>query len=150
MDRSPAAKEPSPAPSTSTKGLKSVLAKARRSRKDDSSVAPGTDGASDDDERNSIDSLVRNSTRSSIDGGSSIGGSKISKLIPKRIKKKIEQKEEAERQLQVQEEDSRGRSQEDSTATSAGDPGLSTKKSRSTMADDERNSLLTIESGPES
>ncbi len=150
MDPHPAAKEPSPAPSTTSKGLKGVIAKARRSRKDDSSITTGADDTNDDNERNSIDSLVRNSTRSSIDDGQSGASSKMSKLIPKRIKKRMEQKEEAERQQQAGDEDARGRSWEDSTATSAGKPGLSMKTSRSTMADDERNSLLTIESGNES
>ena len=108
MEHSPVTKESSPAPSTATKGLKSVIAKARRSRKDDSSIATGTDETIDDNERNSIDSLVRNSTRSSMDDGQSGGSSKMAKLIPKRIKKRMEQKEEAERQLQAEEEDARG------------------------------------------
>ena len=151
MEQSSVAKEPSPAPSTASKGLKGVMAKARRGRKDDSSTATGTDDSGEGiGQRDSVDSLVRNSTRTSIDEGQPSGSSKMSKLIPKRIKRKMEQKEEAERQLQAEEEDARGRSVEDSTATSAGASGLSAKRSRSTMADDEGNSLLTMESGTES
>ena len=151
MEPSTAAKEPSPAPSTASRGFKGVMAKARRNRKDDASSATGLDDSGDGNgQRNSVDALVRNSTRSSIDDGLPSGSTKMSKLIPRRIKKKMEQREEAERQVQAEEEDARGRSVEDSTATSAGGSGLSAKRSRSTMADDEGNSLLTVESGPES
>lgn len=152
MEHSPA-KESSPAPSTTTKGFKSVMAKARLGRKDDSSMAslPDADDGSDHNgQRNSLDSLTKYGTRSTIDDGQPGGGSKMSKLIPKRIKKKIEQGKEAERQLQAEEEDPRGRSVEDSAATSAGRSHLTAQRSGSTLADDEGNSLLTVESGPES
>lgn len=149
MEHSPA-KDPSPAPATTSKGFKSVMAKARIGRKDDSSrgSVPDADDSSDRTaQRNSLDSLSKNGTRTSLDENQPSGGSKISKLIPKRIKKKLEQREEAERQLQAEEEDARGRSVEDSAATSAG----SAQRSGSTLADDEGNSsLLTVESGSES
>ena len=147
------AKEPSPAPSTAPKGFKSVMAKARLGRKDDSAVAslPDADDSSDrTGQRSSFDSLTKNGRRTSLDESQTSGSSKISKLIPKRIKKKMEQKEEAERQLQAEEEEARGRSVEDSAATAAGGSHLSAQRSGSTLADDEGNSLLTVESGGES
>lgn len=146
-------KEPSPAPSTASKSFKNVMAKARLGRKEDSAIGPTPDPDDSSErsgQRNSLDSLARDGTRGSLDEGQPSGGSKMSKLIPKRMKKRLGTREEAERQLQLEEEESRGRSVEDSAATSAGRSQLYAQRSGSTLADDEGNSLLTLESGPTS
>ena len=153
MDQSPV-KDTSPAPSTASKGLKGVMAKARLGRKEDASTVSMT-GTEDSGERNglrnSVDSLIRNSTRSSTDEGQPSGTAKLkSKLIPKRIKRKLEEKDQVEKQLQADEEDARGRSVEDQTATSAERPYPSMNRSRSTLGDEEGNSLLTVESDTQS
>lgn len=152
MEPSPA-KEPSPAPPTASRGFKSVINKARLGRKDDPSIMSptGTDDSGEHNgHRSSLDSLFRNSTRSSIDEVQPSGGSKISKLLPKRIKKKLEQRDEAERQVHAEEELGRGRPVAESAATSTGHSRFAAQRSRSTLADDEGNSLLTVESGLES
>lgn len=140
--------DPSPAPSPNLKGFKAVVAKAKL-RKDDSS--PNSPAATDDSSgrtgiRNSIDSLVRNSTRSSVDDGLPSGPSNMSKLIPGRVKKKKRQREEAERQQRIGEE-YRGRSLVDQAATSATRTQLaSVNRSKSSLAGSEGNSLTTLES----
>ncbi|KAL8772745.1 MAG: hypothetical protein Q9209_002090 [Squamulea sp. 1 TL-2023] len=143
------AKEVSPEPST--RGLKSVLSKARRGGKSNASKVSvtGTDSL-----RSSIDSSqdkIHVSRGSSLDDGLSTNNSaSISKLIPNRIhKKRLERKaakqvaqEQAE--LEAQDEDGRGRSISDQAATAAG----TLRRSRSTLG--EEASLLTNDSDAES
>lgn len=127
-----AASEVSPPPSG--RGLKSVLAKARRGGKDSSSTPSnnGTDNSSEGHGiRSSIESIrerARTSRESSIDDGmvTTSKSHPLSKLIPGRIKKRLkkyggtEREEESEEQGEEgdQEEDGRGRSISDQAATS--------------------------------
>ena len=152
METSPAP-DVLPSPTPSSKGFKSVIAKAKLISRDDSPsvVLPDTeDGVERNGMRNSIDSLVRRSTRSSVDDGLPAGPSNMSKLIPGRVKKKKKIREEAERLLR-EEEKARGRSQGDQIATSATvDQTPTLSKSQSSLSEDEGNSLITIDSNTES
>lgn len=145
---------------TSGRGLKGVLAKARRGGKDSSSTPPNnsTDNSSDGHGvRSSLDSVrerIRTSRESSIDDGT-VTTSKshsLSKLIPGRIKKRLrkhggtEREEESEELGEDggQEEDGRGRSISDQSATSA-EPKRSTRtgsRSQSTLGG---SSLITYD-----
>ena len=153
----------SPAPSTTEpKGFKGLVAKAKLGRRD----APSTtslNGSSVSDEaserggiRNSVDSLmdkVRDSRGSSLDDGLPSGPSNLSKLIPGRVKNKRRKREEAELQLQQETADSRGRSADGQTATSAVPSALSgNSRSPSALEEDEEEdggSLITVESETE-
>lgn len=153
-----AASEVSPPPSG--RGLKGVLAKARRGGKDSSSTPSnnGTDNNSSEGHgiRSSIESIrerARTSRESSIDDGT-VTTSKshpLSKLIPGRIKKRLkkyggsEREEESEEQGEEgdQEEDGRGRSISDQAATSA-DPRSRESQSQSTI-DSVSSSLATYD-----
>ena len=157
------AKSVSPAPSTSEqKGFKGLVAKAKLGRKE----APSTtslNGSSISDEvseragtRNSVDSSrdkVRDSRGNSLDDGHPSGPSNLSKLIPRRIKKKRRKRDEAEQQLQQETADPRGRSADGQTATSAVPTALpGNNRSRSALGEDEEEdgeSLITIESDTE-
>ena len=147
-----ASQTPEISPSPTARGFKGVIAKARLNKKDDSSVASIV-SADDLNEgggiRASIDSLRRDSTKSSLDDGLPSGPSSMSKLIPGRVKKKRRQREEAERQLQL-EESARGRSPDDQAATAANGDTLAASKSQSTLGEDEDNGLLTGDSDTES
>lgn len=151
--------ELSPAPSVSTtsgKGLKTVLKKVRLGRKDDASTTSlnGSDEGNTEQGglRKSVDSLLdraRDSNRTSVDeNGLPTGPSNLSKLIPGRIKKKRRKREEAEQQQQ-EIGDSRGRTLDDQTATSAEPRLQSGNKSRSSLGEDGE-SLISVESDPES
>lgn len=121
-------------PPPSGRGLKGVLAKARRGGKDGSST-PSNNGTENSSEgrgvRSSLDSIrdkVRTSRGSSIDDGtvSTSKSHSLSKLIPGRIKKRLKkhggtEREESEEQGEEgdQDEDGRGRSISDQAATSA-------------------------------
>lgn len=152
------ASEVSPPPSG--RGLKGVLAKARRGGKD-SIVSLSNNGVDNGSEnhgiRSSLESIsgkVRTSRGSSIDDGT-VTTSKshpLSKLIPSRIKKKLkkhgttERDEESEEQGEDgdQEEDGRGRSIGDQAATAA-DPKRPTptgSRSQSTLGG---SSLITYD-----
>lgn len=144
-------KDISPAPSTSTKGFKGVVAKARLGRnRDDSTISlNGSDeGTEQSGIRNSVDSLVdkvREGRNASLDDGLPPGPSNLSKLIPGRVKKKRKKREEAE-QLQQEITEGRGRSVEDQPATAAQPRKLSKdNRSRSTL-DGDGGSLITIDS----
>ena len=157
-------KEVSPAPSKSTKGLKSVLNKARLARRDDPSTASTTsfNGTEEGSERgggirNSVDSLLdraRESRGNSIDDGLPSGPSNLSKLVPGRVKKKRRKRAEAE-QLQQELAEERGRSIDDQTATSAQRKGEAPGKSRNGLEGDEEegeeeaDSLMTVDSDSE-
>ena len=145
----------SPAPSG--RGLKGVLAKARRAGKDTSSTTSvnGTDNSSDSHRlRSSIDSTrdrARTSRESSIDDGTTTASNtrKLSKLIPGRIKQKLKKKGGAEREgeLEEQEEeedqdDGRGRRTSDQAATSADLTRSAGSRSQSTLGGI---SLITID-----
>ena len=142
-----------PSPTLSAIGLKSVIAKAKINRKDEAS--PNSPASLQESKernggRNSIDSLVRNSTRSSVSDGLPPGPSSMSKLIPGRAKMKRRKREEAERILQL-EELARGRDPNYQTATAAANgTRLAASKSQSTLDDDdEDNSLITVDSETE-
>lgn len=144
-----AASEVSPPPSG--RGLKGVLAKARRGGKDSASTPSnnGTDNSSESHGiRSSLESIrerARTSRESSIDDGTltTSKSHSLSKLIPGRIKKRLkkhggtEREEGSEEQAEEgdQEEDGRGRSISDQAATSA-DPKRPTptgSRSQSTL-----------------
>ena len=144
----PASKEASPAPSE--RGLKGMLAKARRSRKDNSSTTSvnGTDNSSEiHGVRNSVDSLLDKalpSRHSSLDDGKSTAGDKLAKLVPSRIKKKRRERKEAEQQ---QYEEDRGRSLGDRGRASVDRESHSGQQS---PGDDGDSSLITMDSDIES
>ena len=96
---------------------------------------------------------VRDSRGSSLDDGHPSGPSNLSKLIPRRIKKKRRKRDEAEQQLQQETADPRGRSADGQTATSAVPTALpGNNRSRSALGEDEEEdgeSLITIESDTE-
>ena len=129
-----------------------MVAKARLGRnKDESTISlnGSEEGSEPGAVRTSVDSLIdraRESRKSSVDDdGLPSGPSNLSKLIPGRAKKKRRKRAEAE-QLQQEIADSRGRSVEDQTATSAEPRKLSKdNRSRSTLGTD-GGSLITIES----
>lgn len=152
MEASPVL-EPSPSPSQEPKGLKGVLAKAKFKKDDASSVsiaATDDSGERNSGIRNSIDSLMRNSARSSVDDGLPSGPSAISKLIPGRAKKKRRKLEEAEKRQQ-EDEDLRGRSVSEQAATSAKNiPRLPVNQSETSLGEEENNSLITLDSEVES
>ena len=147
------AKEASQSPA-GTNRLKSVLSKARRTKKEnnastvsiavteDSSEGPGS-GA-----RNSIDSLVA-SRQSSLDDGTS---TKFAKLIPGRVKRKRRKQEAAEAAERQQQEDElgRGRDTSDQIATAAELRPNAPNRSHSTLDGDEGSSLMTVDSDAES
>ncbi len=143
----PVSKEASPA--SSERGLKGVLAKARRSRKDNSSTPSvnGTDNSSEGQGiRNSVDSLLDKalpSRHSSIDDEKSSAGDKLSKLIPARIQKKRRERKEAEQQQQYEE---RGRSISDRGRA----PGDHDAQSGPQSPVDDGGSLITMDSDTES
>ena len=148
-------KDLSPAPSASgapSKGLKSVLAKARLGRKENPSTASlnGSDESEIGGLRNSVDSVdkTRDGGRSSVDDGLPAGPSGLSKLIPGRVKKKRRKREEAE-QLQQELTEGRGRSADDQAATAAVARRESVNGSRTTLGE-ENGSLITVESDIES
>ncbi|KAL8802584.1 MAG: hypothetical protein Q9200_006539 [Gallowayella weberi] len=149
------AKEVSPEPST--RGLKSVLSKARRGGKNNASKVSinGTDNSGSI--RSSIDSTndkFRPSRNPSLDDALSTNNSgSISKLIPNRISKKRKERKIAKQAAQEQEdldaqeeEQGRGRSISEQAATAAAP--LPTKRSPSKLA--EEASLLTNDSDEES
>ncbi|KAL8733252.1 MAG: hypothetical protein Q9166_002269 [cf. Caloplaca sp. 2 TL-2023] len=145
-------KEVSPEPST--RGLKSVLTKARRGGRNNASKVSvnGTDNSGSI--RSSIDSShdrIRASRGSSLDEGLSTNNTaSISKLIPNRIQKKRNERKAAKQaaqeqdELDAQEEDGRGRSISQQAATAA----APLQRSRSTLG--EEASLLTNDSEDES
>lgn len=142
-----ASKEASPAPSE--RGLKGVLAKARRSRMDNSST-PSVNGTDNSSEgrgiRNSIDSLLDKALPSrhpSVDDGKPTAGDKLSKLVPARIKKKRRERKEAEEQ----QEQERGRSIGSQGGASADHDPQSGQQS---PGDDGGSSLITLDSEIES
>lgn len=146
------AKEVSPEPST--RGLKSVLTKARRGGKANASkVSINGDNSSDSHGiRSSIDSgqdRFRVSRGSSLDDGVSVSTSNISKLIPNRIQKKRKErkaaKQAAQDEAEAQQDHGRGRSISEQAATAAAPP---LERSRSTLA--EEGSFMTNDSDGES
>jgi len=153
----PVTKETSPAPSS--KGLKGVLAKARRGLKDNSSTLSvnSTDNSSSSHGgiRSSIDSKVeklksRATGESSHNDGDNPGSGGIAKLLPRRSRKKRRAREAPE---QDQEEAIRGRSIGDrrsNGATGDLDPFEITGENQSPLDDDGGSSLLTYDSDPES
>ncbi|KAL8918933.1 MAG: hypothetical protein Q9172_005201 [Xanthocarpia lactea] len=146
------AKEASPEPST--RGLKSVLSKARRGGKTNASKVSinGTDNSGSI--RSSIDSSqdkLRASRGSSLDDGVSTNNSgSISKLIPHRIQKKRKERKatkqaaQEQEELDAQEQNGRGRSISEQAATAA----APLQRSPSTLG--EEASLLTNDSDVES
>lgn len=148
-----AAKETSPAPSS--KGLKSVLTKARRGLKDNSSTLSvnGTDTSSNSHGglRSSIDSTVeklkpRTSADTSQNEGDKSGSSGIAKLISSRSRKKRKKARAAAEQ--DQEEATRGCSiGERASHGASGDLDASDKTPED---DDGGSSLLTYDSDLES
>ena len=145
-------KEPSPAPSTSSKGLKGTVAKARIARTGESSGSSLKETENEAERggvRNSVDSLLdrtRGSRQASLDDGLPSGPSNLSKFVPGRVKKKKKKREEAERAQA--EEKRRGRSIE--VQRPLGPTAESTdNRSRSTLGDGE-GSLTTHDSDPES
>ncbi|KAL8839336.1 MAG: hypothetical protein Q9176_004517 [Flavoplaca citrina] len=151
MDSEP--KEVSPAPST--RGLKSVLSKARRGSKKNGSKVSVNAPDNSDSVRSSIDSSrdkIRASRGSSLDDVVSTNNTaSISKLIPNRIQKKRKERKAAQQAAQEQEdlvaqdEDGRGRSFSQQAATAAGAP---LNRSRSRLG--EEASLLTDDSDTDS
>ncbi len=143
----PASEEASPAPSE--RGLKGVLAKARRSRMDNSSTPSvnGTDNSSEGHGiRNSVDSLLDKALPSrhpSIDGGKPTASDKLSKLVPARIKKKRRERKEAEQQ----QEEVRGRII-GSQGGASGD--YESQSGQQSPGDDGGSSLITMDSDIES
>lgn len=147
-------------PARSSKGLKSVLRKARAGRKDNASTLSvnGTDNSSSSRGgiRSSIDStagkLKSNTTgEASHNDGDDSGNHGINKLIPARIRKKRRKAREAAEQ--EQEGPARGRSFGDTPSNGAmGDHAASdiTGESQSTRDDDDDgSSLITYDSDPE-
>ena len=144
--------EISPAPSTSSKGLKAI-AKARINRKAESSTSLIKEADIEGERggvRNSVDSLLERtrSRRTSLDDGLPSGPSNLSKLVPGRVKKKKKRREEAER-LQREAEEERGRRPDDQAATSALTSPHADNQSRSTL-DEGEGSLGAFDSDPES
>lgn len=143
----PASKEPSPAPSE--RGLKGVLAKARRSRMDNSST-PSVNGTDNSSEgrgiRTSVDSLQDKTLPSrlpSSDDGKPTASDKLSKLVPARIKKKRRERKEAEQQ----QEEVRGRS----IGSQGGPSGdYESQSGQQSPGDDGGSSLITMDSDIES
>ena len=144
----PGSKEASPAPSE--RGLKGVIAKAKRSRKDNSSItsANGTDNGSEGHGiRNSVDSLLDKalSTRhSSVDDSKLTASDKLSKFVPARIQKKMRERKDAEQQ---QYEEERGRR----IGYQGGSPAdYEPHPDQQSPGDDGGSSLITMDSDPES
>ncbi|CAL8583610.1 hypothetical protein XPA_009231 [Xanthoria parietina] len=145
------AKEVSPAPST--RGLKSVLSKARRGSKKNASKVSVNAPDNSDSVRSSVDSSRdkrRASRGSSLDDGLSTNNTgAISKLIPNRIQKKRKERKAAQQaaheqeELVAQDEPGRGRSISEQAATAA----APLHRSRSTLG--EEASLLTNDSDTE-
>lgn len=151
-----AVKSVSPGPSSSTsKGFKSVIAKARLGRKEGPSTGSlnGSDESSEQSGvRNSVDSLV-DRRHNSVNDGLPSGLNKVSKLIPGLVKKKkIRKRGEAE-QLPQELAESRGRSIDDQTATAA-EPNaqIDDNESRDTLGEggEDGGSLISVESDNES
>ncbi|KAG8525731.1 uncharacterized protein KY384_000491 [Bacidia gigantensis] len=146
--------ELSPSPSTSSKGFKGALVKARNNLKNDTAVRSSSQGDYDGERggvRNSVDSLIdraRNSRVSSVDDGLPSGPSNLSKLVPGRTKKKQKRLDEAKQALKEAEGD-RGRSADDQTATAAIPQQATENRSRSTLGEGE-GSLSINDSDPES
>ncbi len=142
-------------PTRSTKGLKGVLTKARRGRKDNPATLSINGGDS-----SSIRSGFRSSTDSTVEklrsqtteetghhDGDDLGHSRITKLIPGRLRKKRRKAREGEEQ--DQEEATRGRSIGDRPNNgSAGDHEGSdiAGGSQVPLDDDGGSSLLTYDS----
>ena len=126
------------------------MAKARIGRKTDTTPAPSNDGDGGSERgglRNSVDSLIdraRSTRAGSVDDGLPPGPSSLSKLVPRRVKKKQRRRQEAEK-VQREAERGRGRSAEDQTATSALSSPVVDNRSRSTLGDGE-NSSITVDS----
>ncbi|KAI4187742.1 MAG: hypothetical protein LQ348_004025 [Seirophora lacunosa] len=144
------AKEASPEPSS--RGLKSILTKARRRGKNTSVVSINDNDSDTHPIRSSIDSSLRVSRGSSLDDARSINSSNgISKLMPNRIQKKRRERKAAKQAAKeeenddAQEDDGRGRSISGQAATAA---ATIPSRSESTLA--EERSLLTDESDVES
>ena len=145
------AKDVSPAPST--RGLKSVLSKARRGSKKNASKVSVNGPENSDSVRSSIDSsrdripITRGSSLE--DGLSTNNTGTISKLIPNRIQKKRKERKAAQHAAQEQEdlaaedEHGRGRSLSDQAATAA----AALHRSKSPLGEDA--SLLTNDSDTE-
>ncbi|KAL8709894.1 MAG: hypothetical protein Q9225_007387 [Loekoesia sp. 1 TL-2023] len=144
------AREASPEPST--RGLKSVLSKARRGGKNNASKVSINDNSSDSyGIRSSLDSSqdkLRVSRGSSFDDSlSTANTSSMSKLIPARIQKKRKERKatkQAAKEEEEAEDDGPGRSIGEQAATAA--PLL--QRSQSTLA--EEGSLMTNDSDGES
>ncbi len=147
-------------PARSSKGLKSVLRKARTGRKDNSSTLSvnGTDNSSSSlgGIRSSIDSTVEKlkshvTEDSAHNNGDDAGLGRISKLIPGRIRKKRRKAREAAEQ--EQEEANRGRTIGDKPINGdLGDNNASetTGEGQSPIDDDDGgSSLITYDSDPE-
>ena len=146
-------------PARSSKGLKSVLRKARPGRKDNGSTLSviGTDNSSSSRGgiRSSIDSTVEKlkshgTDDSNHNDGDDSGTGRISKLIPARIRKKRRKAREATGQ--EQEEANRGRSIGDRPVkgdASDHDTTEITGEGQSAEDDDGGSSLITYDSDPE-
>ena len=147
-------KEPSPAPSASSKALKGSLAKARIARTGESPASSFRDTETEIERggiRNSVDSLVdrtRGSRQTSLDDGLPAGPSNLSKFVPGRVKKKKKRREEAER-AQAEEERKRGRSIDVQVPPGAA-PIPTDNPSRSTLGDGEGSLITSNDSDPES
>lgn len=150
--------ETSPAPLS--KGLKSVLRKARHGRKDNASTLSvnGTDNSSSSHVgiRSSIDSTVEKlkshvTEDSGHNDGDDSGTGRISKLIPGRIRKKRRKAREAAEQ--EQEEANRGRSIGGRPINGDivdNDVSEATGEGQSPIDDDDGgSSLITYDSDPE-
>lgn len=148
------AKETSPSPAP-TNRLKSVLAKGRRKKDNKASnvsiaVTENSSEGPSSGPRNSIDSLGA-SRQSSLDDGTT---SKMSKLLPGRLKRKKKKQEAAEaaeatERQQDEDEEGRGRDTSDQTATAAAAAAQrpsAPNRSHSTLDGDEGSSLLTVDS----
>ena len=147
-------------PARSSKGLKSVLRKARTGRKDNSSTLSvnGTDNSSSSlgGIRSSIDSTVEK-LKSHVtedpahNNGDDAGLGRISKLIPSRIRKKRRKAREAAEQ--EQEEANRGRTIGDKPINGDlgdNDASETTGEGQSLIDDDDGgSSLITYDSDPE-
>ena len=147
-----APKEQSPTPSGH--GIKGVLIKARRGFKDNvssTSVNGTTTSSGDPSIRSSLDSqteLGNPSRVSSIDNGAPSSGKKLSKLIPgleKRKRKKREKAEQAEQGEEVEDEP-RGRTVGDQTATTTTSSTGTGNESQVTLGEDGTSSLVTEDS----
>lgn len=144
----PSAADTSPTPSA--RGFKAVLTKARRPGKDNNSSTPSVNSINYSSEghglRSSIESVgdkLRAGRRSSIDDGpASSKARKLSKLIPKRMLKKVGNHGEREAEEPSYEGDRQGQN-------IVGRPTLSTR-SQSTLGQDGGGSLNAYDSETES